>query len=258
MAELSIRGRRLAYEARPENFDVATRTVVFIHGSGGDREDWRGQLDGLPAGVNVVALELPGHGKSEPPGESTVPAYADWAVSFIEALGLKKVVLVGCSLGSAITQLIALSGNPWLEAIGLVGSGARLRVHPDFLEGLRKTPAVALDLMTDFALGRNPDEAIKAVVREKFHACSAELVHGDLYGCDQFDVMKTIGEIRLPTWILVGEDDRLTPVKYSRFLHENIAGSRLNIVPNAGHLAMIEKPEEFNRLLMRFLATLRN
>jgi pimeloyl-ACP methyl ester carboxylesterase len=68
--------------------------------------------------------------------------------------------------------------------------------------------------------------------------------------------MASIHEVRLPTWIIVGEDDRLTPVKFSRYLHETIEGSRLAVVPQAGHLVMMERPEEFNRLLAEFLTEL--
>ena len=133
MPEVSIRGRRLAYEVQPVGLDKSSLSVVFIHGSGGDREDWRAQLDGLPQVANIIALELPGHGESDPPGEATVEAYARWVVDFVDAMGFQKVVLVGCSLGSAITQWIALfSPKTWLVGIGLVGAGARLRVHPRF------------------------------------------------------------------------------------------------------------------------------
>ncbi|MEJ2717886.1 MAG: alpha/beta fold hydrolase [Deltaproteobacteria bacterium] len=256
MPDVTVRGRRLGYGAQPADFDGSALTVVFLHGSGGNREDWSAQLEGLSDSVNTVALELPGHGASEPPGESSVEAYARWVEDFVGALDLKKVVLVGCSLGSAITQWLALSRGPWLKAIGLVGAGARLRVHPDFLEGLGTDSEKALRLLADFALSRSPDPSVHQAIIEKFQKCSAELVRGDLSACDEFDVMKRIAEISLPTKILVGEEDRLTPVKYSHFLHDNIPGSRLAVIPGAGHLVMVEKPEEFNNHLRHFLAKL--
>jgi pimeloyl-ACP methyl ester carboxylesterase len=258
MPEVSVRGRRLAYEVQPEDLDKSLLSVVFIHGSGGDREDWASQLNGLPQVANVVILELPGHGQSDPPGETTVEAYAQWVADFVDALVLQKVVLVGCSLGSAITQWIALfTPKPWLVGIGLVGAGARLRVHPAFLEGLKKDEQKALAMLSDFCLSSATGEPLRGKLREKYIKISADLVHGDLSACNEFDVMGNIGKIRLPTWILVGEDDQLTPVKYARYLHEAIAGSRLAVVPQAGHLAMMEKPAEFNRLLAEFLTELK-
>jgi pimeloyl-ACP methyl ester carboxylesterase len=258
MPEVSVRGRRLAYEVQPKDLDKSSLSVVFIHGSGGDREDWAGQLDGLPKVANVVILELPGHGQSDPPGETTVKAYAQWVADFVDALGLQKVVLVGCSLGSAITQWIALfNPKPWLVGIGLVGAGARLRVHPAFLEGLKKDEQKALAMLSDFCLSAATGQPLRDSLKEKFEKISADLVHGDLSACNEFDVMDNIGKLRLPTWILVGADDQLTPAKYARYLHEAIEGSRLAVVPQAGHLAMMEKPEEFNRLLAEFLTELK-
>jgi pimeloyl-ACP methyl ester carboxylesterase len=257
MPEVSVRGRRLAYEVQPVGLDKSSLTVVFIHGSGGDREDWRAQLDGLPQIANVIALELPGHGESDPPGEATVEAYAQWVADFVDVMGLQTVMLVGCSLGSAITQWIALfSPKTWLVGIGLVGAGARLRVHPAFLEGLRQDKQKALAMLSDFCLSPATGEPLRERLREKYLKTSAELVHGDLSACNEFDVMDSIHKLRLPTWILVGEDDQLTPVKYARYLHEVIAGSRLGVVPQAGHLVMMERPEEFNRLLAEFLTEL--
>jgi len=256
MPDLSVRGHRLGYDARPEDLDRSSLTVVFIHGSGGDSEDWKGQLEGLSDQANMVALELPGHGTSEPPGETTIEAYSVWAIDFVEALGLERVVLVGCSLGSAITQWIALSPRPWLVGIGLVGAGARLKVHPAFLDGLKDDSSKALRMLSDFTLSEDPDKALHAELTEKFIKTSPELILGDLSACNEFDVMEKVAEISLPTLILVGQDDKMTPVKYSRFLAEKIPGSRLAIVPGAGHLVMVEKPEEFNAQLRDFLSDL--
>lgn len=256
MADVLIRGRKLAYEAQPVNFNPSARAVVFIHGSGGDREDWRAQLEGLSKVATMVALELPGHGASDPPGEATVDAYATWTCEFIETVGLEKVVLVGCSLGSAVTQWIALAGKPWLEAIGIVGGGARLRVHPDFLNGLQTAPEKALELLATFALRLEPDPKIYSPLHEKFVNTSPELVHGDLSACDRFDVMERIADVTIPTWIIVGEEDRLTPPKYSQFVKGKISGARLDVIPAAGHLVMMEQPAEFNRCLTEFLEQL--
>ncbi len=258
MPEVPVRGRLLAYERQPEDLDRSSLSVVFIHGSGGDREDWRAQLDGLSWAATVVALELPGHGASEPPGEISVGAYARWVTDFVDVLGLQRVVLVGCSLGSAITEWIALfAARPWLVGIGLVGAGARLRVHPAFLDGLRQDKETALAMLSDYCLSPASGEPLRTRLRERYLKTSADLVHGDLSACNEFDVMDKIHQVRLPTSILVGEDDRLTPVKYARFLHDKISGSHLAVVPQAGHLVMMEKPEEFNRLLAEFLAELK-
>jgi len=256
MPDVSVRGRRLAFEVKPETFDRGALAVVCIHGTAGDREDWRSQLDGLSDRFTVVALELPGHGQSDPPGESTVPAFAHVVGDFVETLGLQRVVLVGCSLGSAITQWLALSPQPWLVGIGLVGAGARLRVHPALREGVLHDKDKAVDLFADFALGESPDAALRLEVKERFLRASAELIYRDLTACNEFDVMERVGAISLPTCIIVGEEDKLTPPKYAQFLHKSIAGSSLTTIAGAGHLVMVEQPAAFNTSLSTFLAAL--
>jgi pimeloyl-ACP methyl ester carboxylesterase len=256
MSEISIRGRILAYEAQPATFDSSAVTIVFVHGSGGDRDDWRGQLDGMADSVNTVAVELPGHGRSEPPGETSVDAYAQWVADLIEALGLRQVMLVGNSLGGAIALRLAVDPPGWLKAIGIVGSGARLKVMPAVLEGLKTEPAKTLDMFSDFTVSSSASEDVRNAVVEKFRKGSAVIIHGDLSACNDFDIMDRLREITVPTWIIVGEDDRLTPVKYAEFLHEKIAGSTLVKVPGAGHLVMAEKARDFNRHLLNFIGGL--
>lgn len=255
MPELSVRGRKLAYAVEPGSFDKSLLTILFVHGSGGDRGDWQGQLKGLSSLVNVVAFELPGHGKSEPPGESTVPAYLQWVLDFVEQVGLQRVMLIGCSLGSAITQAIALSSPTWLVAIGLVGAGARLRVHPAFLDGLRENPGKALAMLSDYCLSPKTGDPLRSELEAKYAAADPELIYGDLSACNEFDVMDRIREVSQPTWIIVGEDDKLTPPKYSDFLNKTIRDSAFVRVPNAGHLVMMEQPSEFNNHLNTFLRT---
>ena len=256
MSEIAIRGRTLAYEAQPATFDPSAVTIVFVHGSGGDRDDWRGQLDGVADAVNTVAVELPGHGRSEPPGETSVEAYTRWVTDLIEALGLRQVMLVGNSLGGAIALRLAVDPPDWLKAIGIVGSGARLKVMPAVLEGLKTEPEKTLEMFSDFAVSPFAPEDVRNAVVEKFRKGSAVTIHGDLSACNDFDIMDRLRGITVPTWIIVGEDDRLTPVKYAEFLHERIAGSTLVKVPGAGHLVMAENATDFNRHLLNFIGGL--
>jgi pimeloyl-ACP methyl ester carboxylesterase len=258
MPKVCVRDRLLGYEVQPPNYDKSDLSVVFIHGSGGDREDWRAQLDGLSRIANIIALELPGHGASDGPGETTVPAFSQWVIDFVDALALEKAVLVGCSLGSAIVQWITLFAKPsWLKGIGLVGAGARLRVHPAILAGLIEDKDAAREKLAEFCLSPASDRSLHEKMQDNYTNTSAELIHGDLSACDAFDVMEKIKDIALPTLIVVGEDDMLTPVKYAKFLNRTIPGSTLTIVPKAGHLVMMEQPNQFNSTLGDFLARLK-
>ncbi len=253
MPELIIQDRRIGYGSNPIDFDASKTTLLFIHGTGGDREDWRAQLDGLKMSGAVMALELPGHGKSDPPGEDSVSMYAHWVEMFVESVGLKSVVLIGCSLGSAITQWIALHPQPWLVAIGLIGAGARLRVYPSMLEGLIQEPTTALQALADNCLSTSCPDSLRRSMREKYGKSDPLIIHGDLSACDHFDVINSIHEISVPTLIVVGQEDVLTPVKYSKFLTDKIKRSSLVVIPNAGHLVMMERPDDFNSAVQRFV-----
>jgi pimeloyl-ACP methyl ester carboxylesterase len=256
MPELIIKNRPIGYESSPVYFDASKTSLLFIHGSGGDREDWRAQFEGLKMPGAVMALELPGHGKSAPPGEDSVSMYASWVEMFVKSLGLKSVVLMGCSLGSAITQWMALHPQPWLVAIGLIGSGARLRVQPSLLEGLIKEPATALKALADNCLSTSCPDWLRQSMREKYSKSDPLIIHGDLSACDHFDVMNSIHEISVPTLVVVGQEDVLTPVKYSKFLTDKIKRSSLVIIPNAGHLVMMERPDDFNSAVQKFVNSL--
>jgi pimeloyl-ACP methyl ester carboxylesterase len=248
-----ISGRKICYDSNPDDLDKTRLTIVFIHGSGGDSQDWRFQLDDLGSLVNALAFELPGHGWSEGPGESTVAGYANWVRRFVETLDLQKVMIVGCSLGSAITQLLALESLPRISAIGLVGAGARLKVHPMILDLLLKDGANALTSLTGYSLSNNPNPNVVGELKQKFGKLSPILVHNDLSACNNFDLMKEVKNITIPTWIAVGDEDKLTPVKYARYLNEAITGSSIDIIPLAGHLVMLEQPVPFNIALRKFI-----
>jgi len=249
-----IRGGRIAYTVRPQKYDPQTLSLIFIHGSGGDSEHWTDQVNGLSGIATSLAIELPGHGSSEGKGEQTISAYANQVCDFVEALNLTRVFLIGCSLGSAVTLWITLLEKPWLAAIGLVGAGARLRVHRSFLDGLKQSDASdALSSLADFCLSPSTGGTLRASISERFERTDPAIVHGDLAACNEFDVMDKLGQIRVPTWILVGRDDRLTPPKYAEFLHKNIGGSVLDVIDGAGHLVSMEAPDVFNERLASFI-----
>ncbi len=256
MSELFLDGRLIGYESRPNDFDPDKMVMVFVHGTGGDREDWRSQVDGIKMPGSVLALDLPGHGSSEPPGETLISGYADWVERFVEVMRLKRVVLVGCSLGSAIALWIAVRQRTWLVALGLIGSGARLRVHPFILEGLINNPSQSLRKLAEYCLSSSSPNHLKTLMVDKYCKSNPLTIHGDLTACDKFDIMNQIHEIDVPTLIVVGEKDALTPVKYSEYLNGKIKSSTMVKIPDAGHLVMMEKPEEFNSAVQSFVNTL--
>jgi pimeloyl-ACP methyl ester carboxylesterase len=223
--------------------NVSRPPIVLIHGAGGTRLHWSPQARRIH-GQRVFALDLPGHGKSGGLGRQSVADYARCVVDFLDALQFNQAVVVGHSMGGAIALTLALDHPRRVAGLGLVGSGARLRVASAILEATSsaETFPAAVKLVNDYEFGPNVNPRMKELAAQRMLEIRPSVMHGDFLACNQFDVMPRLGEISAPTLILCGTEDALTPVKYSEYLHDHIAGARLVTFPGAGHMVMLEEP----------------
>jgi pimeloyl-ACP methyl ester carboxylesterase len=228
------------------------QTLVLIHGSGGDHMHWPRVLRNL-SGINVCALDLPGHGRSEGDGRTRVEDYADFIDAFVSMQNFRHVTLAGHSLGGAIVLCLGLRSPEWLEKIILVGTGARLRVTPAILDSLLSDFKATIETVCSYAFGIEASESLVRAGREQLLKNRPRIIHGDYSACNQFDIMDKVEKIALPTLIISGSADKLTPLKYGEYLHRHIAGSEFSVIQDAGHMMGLEKPEEFNQIISRFL-----
>lgn len=256
MAFVTLGTKQVFYVQQGEQ--AAQPAVIFVHGAAGMHRHWLSQVHALRNTARAVAVDLPGHGKSDPPGRSTVGDYADVIVRVLDALGFDRAVIVGHSMGGAIAQTLALAHADRVAGLGLVGTGARLRVLPQILDGVI-TPSefektCQLVVANSFATPLDPDMRRRA--EEEFRACPPQVTHDDFGACNAFDVMSCLAEIHAPTLVVCGTEDRMTPLKYSEFLAAKIPAARLVVVPGGGHNVMIEKADEVNGALLDFLTKL--
>jgi len=163
---------------------------------------------------------------------------------------------VGHSMGGATAIEVALTHPELLAGIVLVGSGARLRVNPLIMDEIPKDYAHAAELITQWAFSPKTHPKLKRASFRELLEVPSSVTYGDFQACDHFDRMNEIARIALPTLIVCGEDDALTPVKYSRYMKEKIPNAKLVIIPDAGHSVMLEKPEELNAALRWFISEL--
>ena len=231
--------------------------LVFIHGSGDSGRVWRSQIDYFgPA--RAIAIDLPGHGQRADtlPPETSVLDYARAARQIIwHELGLNHPVIAGHSLGGAVALMMGLEYGDDLGGLILIGTGARLRVHPDLLEGARTASDAATHQLKSLAFAPGHTETmLDDMLAEEQIRPAPDMLYRDLTACNVFDCMTRLAEISLPTLIICGVEDRLTPVKYSQYLHEHIAGSRLRLIPDAGHYVMREQPQLVNQAIEDWLA----
>jgi pimeloyl-ACP methyl ester carboxylesterase len=217
--------------------------LVLIHGAGGSFRHWPEAARTMP-GRRVLAVDLPGHGDSPGPGRRAVADYARDLLAFLDALDLARPVLVGHSMGGAIALTLALDWPDRVAGLGLVGTGARLRVAPAILQACADPAAfaAAVEGMADWSFGPGASPALRSAFTGELRRLPAAVAHGDFSACDAFDVRERLGEIRLPTAVVCGDADRLTPPRFAEFLRERIAGARLALIPGGGHLVALEFP----------------
>jgi len=225
-------------------------TLLFIHGAGGSHELWEYQLGFFD---HAIAVDLPGHDVGA--GRNTIDEYVEEVKRFCDENSLRNIVMIGHSMGGGIAQKFAIDYQEYLKAIVLVCTGAKLRVAPQIFAAA-KNHAQAIELIIELAFSNKaPSETRKRAAKEMMKI-RPEVIYDDFEACDKFDVMSRLKEIKLPTLIICGLEDRVTPVKYSEYLKNNIPNSRLEIIANAGHMVMLEKPEELNERLETFIKEL--
>ena len=226
--------------------------LIFIHESGSIGEEWYYQTQYF---AGSEAIDLPGH----PEGElcQSIDEYTEWVHDYIHQQNYREIVLAGHSIGGAIAMTYALEYPDELKALILIGTGARLRVHPMYLTEYetgvkdRVTWEKNVSFHPEF-FTREQHEIFK----KKQILIGPEAKLNDYRCCDKFDIIDRVRKIRLPTLILCGSKDVMTPVKYSRYLSEKISGARLVIVTGATHDVSLEKPDEVNKAIEEFLKSL--
>ena len=249
MSTVLVNGLRIAYAAA----GAGSPAVCLVHGTGGSSAVWAHQLDGLADLAHIVAVDLPGHGRSDGTIPKRIEDAAAVIAEFLDALGIARIVIGGHSMGGAIAQQFALSYPGRVDGVILVGTGARLRVLPRLLDLLARDNAKGVELLMSLAIGAKAPPDLRTALHRSTADNPPGVVLGDLQACDVFDVMGRISAVQAPTLAICGEEDQLTPPKYSRFLGERIAGARVVVVTGAGHYVQVEKPDETTAAMREFL-----
>ena len=232
----------------------AAPPVLLIHGAGGTHLHWSPEIRRIP-GYHILAPDLPGRGKSKGVGAQTIEEYVEAILRFMDSIRLRPAVVVGHSMGGAIALTLALNAPERVRALGLFGTGARLRVAPAILDGLSNTASfpATVQLINQWAFSPRTSPRLKELATQRMQETRPTVLHGDFLACNLFDVFSRLEEITIPALILCGAEDKLTPPRYSQFLHEKLPQATLRIIEGAGHMVMLEKPAESAKALREFL-----
>lgn len=239
--------------------------VLLSHALGTSLNLWDPQMAALEARFRVVRYDIRGHGESEiPPAPYTLSALAADAVALLDALGVAKASFAGISLGGMIGQVLALR-HPARVAHLILGDTSA-RIPAEGTQAIRERIAVArergMEALVEATLARwftprflAAEGPGVAMIRRLFLRTPVEGYVGCAEAICDLDLLGELARIRVPTLVVVGEEDPGTPVAAARAIHERIPGSRLAVIPSASHLANVEQAERFNRLLLEFLET---
>lgn len=228
--------------------------LVLIHGAGGSYLHWPPDIRRL-TGENTLALDLPGHGNSGGDGKETIQAYSQAVLAFLDEMDIDQVVLTGHSMGSAIAQWLCLDQPERIRGLILVGAGAKLRVHPDILQfsNSATTFPKVVSLVMKWSFSPQAPERLVELAGERMASIPPLVARNDFLACDDFDVRDRVDEIQQPALVICGSEDQMTPPRFSEYLVETLPKARLEIIPDAGHMVMLEKPETVARLIKGFL-----
>ena len=228
--------------------------MVLLHGAGGSHLSWPPQIRRL-SGQRVFTLDLPGHGKSEGLGSQDIVEYGKAVFEFMKATRLASAVIVGFSMGSAIALSLALVYRKRVLGLALIGSGAKMRVAESTLE-LASNPSMFLstvEMVIENSYKPNVDPRIKELAVQQMAETRPAVLYSDFLACNAFDAMERVNKIRVPTLLITGSADRMTPPNRAEYLRDQIEGAQLQIVEGAGHMVIIEQPDEVAGLLTKFL-----
>ena len=153
-------------------------------------------------------------------------------------------------------MLYALDDPESVRALGLVGTGARLRVSPETLKTVKNNYGSFCETAPGRMIAESSPDEVRKEFREGLLRTSPEVCYWDLVACDEFDIMDRVHEIEVPAFIVSAELDLLAPPKYGEYLNSSISGSIYHLINGAGHFMMLEKPLEFNEILSRFLTNI--
>lgn len=267
--------------------------VVFIHGLGSSGYmEWRHNLEPVAARHRVFAPDLPGYGRTDKPrARYTIPYFARFMQRYMENRGLRSAVIVGASLGGGVALELAFEHPSLVRKLVLVntlGLGRPKMRIAQMTYGLVTLPGVGEAVMrfTRDAMRWASPQMVRRVAA-RYSGASTDLSRAiddtyledlkELYAKDEFrnaylstvrglihpkalfgghhDVTTRLNELKIPVQLIWGADDPLFPLEHAARAHSMIQRSRLAVIEGAGHTPQAERPEEFNRVLQRFLNT---
>lgn len=243
-------------------FDPKLPAIVFIHGAAFDHSVWQWQSRFFAHhGRSVLAVDLPGHGRSPGVVRETIGGLADWVGAFIESAALESAAVVGHSMGSLVALEAAIRHPRRVSKLALVGTAAPMAVGEPFLAAARDDSPVGLDMEVVWGHSRGamlaaspvPGAALMGASRALNGRALPGVLYADLNACNTYaPAAESIRALKMPVLVIGGRRDQMTPIKAGRTLAGEIPGARF-VELDAGHSMMSEAPRATLAALAAFL-----
>jgi pimeloyl-ACP methyl ester carboxylesterase len=259
--EVGLQGSRLYAYTGGKPFEATLPAVVFIHGAQHDHSVWILQSRYLAHhGVGVLAVDLPGHGRSDGPPATSVEAIADQLAAGLEPLGTPRLLLAGHSMGSLIALELARRMPARVAGVALLGAAAPMRVSDALLAATRDDPPAAMDMINVWshspapapyaARPGNPGPGFSIVwqnlrLMQRIAAVNgADVLPTDFAACNAYDgALDAARALACPALVIVGSRDQMTPPKSARSLIDACAQTEVVTLDDTGHAMMAENPD---------------
>jgi pimeloyl-ACP methyl ester carboxylesterase len=241
--------------------DPAKKTVLFIHGTGQDHSIWV-----LPTRYfarhdrNVLAVDLPGHGRSAGEPLETIEEMADWLIDVLDAAGLGKAAVVGHSLGSLVAVAVAARHPERIRALALVGTTVPMPVSEFLLDNAKQDKHDAIEMLNYWGfsksaqLGGNatPGNWMLGSGLRLMEKAGPGVIYNDLKACNEYvGGLGHAANIKCPALLILGERDMLTPVRSAQKLADAIPGAEQVVLAGSGHALLAEQPDPVLDQLIR-------
>jgi pimeloyl-ACP methyl ester carboxylesterase len=237
-----------------KKFDPALPVIVFLHGAGMDHSVWALLARSFAHhGFGVLAPDFPGHGRSTGTPLSSIAALADWTAALIDAAGVAKARIVGHSMGTLIALETAAHHPDKISGLGLIATAAPMRVSDDLLNAAKGGDHAAIDMMSIWGEGYRatlggslaPGLWMLGCAERLLERARPGVIFADLSACNRYqDALAAAAKISVPSVVIQGSRDVMTPLKGGKAIAAAIPGCRLVMIEGAGHMLMSERPEE--------------
>lgn len=262
--DFQVDGRKAFAYTAAHALEPGKPTIVFLHGAGLDHS-WFGLQSRYFGyhGRNVLAVDFPGHGRSEGPPFATMEALADWVVRLLDAAQVRRASLVGHSMGSLAALECAARHPQRVERIALAGTAYPMKVSEAFLEAARRDEQTAYDMSTiwghapktPFGGNPNPGMWMYGDSLARLGRLAPGVLYASLKACNDYAVgVESARKVTCPALFLLGSRDVMTPPKAASALVQATKGARVVTLASSGHALMAEAPDAVLDALVEFLA----